>query len=79
MGNAFVKLHISVFLAGFTGIFGKLILLPEGPLVWYRMMLTAVLFFIYLLCVNKVPRIPLIEVAKICGVGALISLHWLFF
>lgn len=79
MGNAFIKLHISILLAGFTGIFGKLIQLPEGPLVWYRMLLTSVLLFCFLLCSGKLPRIPAAEALKICGVGALVSLHWIFF
>ena len=79
MRNAFVKLHLSIFLAGFTGIFGKLIQLPEGPLVWYRMLMASVLFFFYLLATGNLPRIPVREVCKICGVGALIALHWMFF
>ena len=79
MGNAFIKLHLSILLAGFTGIFGKLIQLPEGPHVWYRMLMTSVLFFGYLLCCGKLPRVPASEALKICGVGALIALHWIFF
>ena len=79
MRNAFVKLHLSIVLAGFTGIFGKLIQLPEGPLVWYRMLMASVLFFFYLLVAGNLPRIPVREVCKICGVGALIALHWMFF
>ena len=36
MKDAFIKLHISIILAGATGIFGKLISLNEALLVWYR-------------------------------------------
>lgn len=79
MGNAFVKLHISVLLAGVTGIFGKLIHLSEGPLVWYRMLITSVLFFGYLAFTGKLPRIPVKDALKICGIGALVALHWIFF
>lgn len=39
MKDAFIKLHISIILAGATGIFGKLISLNEALLVWYRMTL----------------------------------------
>jgi drug/metabolite transporter (DMT)-like permease len=50
MKKAFIQLHIAVFLAGFTGILGKLITLNEGLLVWYRLLISAVtlwiLFFI---------------------------------
>ncbi|MDL2210787.1 DMT family transporter [Desulfovibrio sp. OttesenSCG-928-O18] len=79
MGNPFVKLHLAIFIAGFTGIFGKLILLPEGPLVWWRMLFTSVLFTAYLALKKQLPRIPLREALKICGVGALIAIHWIFF
>lgn len=79
MGNAFIQLHLAVFIAGFTGILGKLIELSEGPLVWYRMLITSVLFFGYLLLTRNVPRIPATEILKISGVGVLVALHWIFF
>ena len=34
---AFLQLHLSVLLAGFTGLFGKLITLNEATLTWYRL------------------------------------------
>ena len=46
MKDAFIKLHISIILAGATGIFGKLISLNEALLVWYRMMLASLLFLL---------------------------------
>jgi len=36
MRRAFLELHIAVFLFGFTAILGKLISIPEGPLVFIR-------------------------------------------
>jgi drug/metabolite transporter (DMT)-like permease len=48
MKQAFIKLHLSILLAGFTGILGKVITLNEGLLVWYRMMLAAVVMGILL-------------------------------
>ncbi len=79
MGTAFIKLHISILIAGFTGILGKLIELPEGPLVWYRMLITSVLFAGYLLYSGQLPRVPTRESLKLCGVGALTAIHWIFF
>ena len=35
-------LHLAVFLAGWTGIFGRLISLSGLPLVWYRMAVSVV-------------------------------------
>lgn len=79
MQTAFIKLHLSILLAGFTGILGKLILLPEVPLVWYRMLMTAVLFLGYLALTGKLRAIPTVEALKIAGVGVLLTLHWIFF
>lgn len=79
MRTAFIKLHISILLAGFTGIFGKLIALAEGPLVWYRMLITSVLFFCWLRYAGKLPKIAPREALAIAGVGVLIALHWIFF
>jgi drug/metabolite transporter (DMT)-like permease len=79
MKQAFIKLHISILLAGFTGILGKLISLNEGLLVWYRMLITAVLLCIILWFSKKLRKVSLNEVAKIGGVGMLLALHWVFF
>lgn len=37
MRQAFAWLHLSVVLAGFTGLFGKLITLNEVDIVWYQL------------------------------------------
>ena len=79
MDKPFLKLHISVVIAGFTGIFGKLISLEAGPLVWYRMLLTSLLFLGYLWVAGKIPRIPLREAAKISCLGMLLAIHWICF
>lgn len=79
MRSAFIKLHLSIFLAGFTGIFGRLIELPEVPLVWYRMFMTSVMFAAYMYLGGKLHPMPLREVLKIVGVGILLALHWMFF
>lgn len=79
MNNRFIKLHISILLAGFTGLFGKLISLNEGLLVWYRMLFAAVVFYCILLIGNKLEKIPWREKLKICGVGVLLALHWVSF
>lgn len=79
MRAAFIKLHLSILIAGFTGILGKLIQLAEGPLVWYRVLLTSILFGLYLWSTGRFPRIPFREIMKICGVGALVAAHWIFF
>ena len=57
MKDAFIKLHISIILAGATGIFGKLISLNEALLVWYRMMLASLLFLLVLSVGKRLNRI----------------------
>jgi drug/metabolite transporter (DMT)-like permease len=79
MKQALIKLHISVFLAGFTGVLGKLIDLNEGLLVWYRIMLTVVTLFAWLSWKKKLARISPGNVWKLLGIGCLIALHWVCF
>lgn len=79
MKKDFLKLHISVLLAGFTGIFGKLITLNEGLLVWYRLLLSFVMFYLILLFAKKIPHESFKDSLKISGLGMLLGLHFLFF
>lgn len=79
MKQAFIKLHLSILLAGCTGLFGKAIALNEGLLVWYRLLITIVLFTGLLVIWKKLYRITWIDFVQMARVGALLSLHWLFF
>ncbi len=78
-GKAFTQLHVSILLAGFTGILGKLITMSEGMLVWYRMLFTFIVFGLFLMFRGKFERISFKDMAKISFTGVLICLHWLFF
>lgn len=79
MRKAFLQLHIAVLLAGFTAILGKLILLNEGYLVWYRMLISAVCLWIIIFFSKETIRIPFKKVLKFLGIGAIIALHWVSF
>lgn len=79
MGLSFLKLHTAIILAGFTSIFGKLILLAEGPLVWWRLQITSLLLVAYLYFRKELPRVSLRETLVLCGIGALLAIHWLLF
>jgi len=79
MKQAFIKLHISIVLAGFTGLFGKLVSLNEGLLVCYRMLFAAFILFLILWCRGKLTKISFREFLKIGGTGLLLGLHWVFF
>src|SRR6478672_4183792 len=79
MKKAFIQLHVAVFLAGFTAILGKLILLNEGMLVWYRLFLTVLILGAFLIIRKQFEKISFQEGCKIASVGAVIALHWVTF
>lgn len=79
MRGTFLKLHLSVFIAGFTGVLGKLISLNEGLLVWYRLLFTTIIFFLFLYLTKKLQRISFRDFKRIAPVGAFLALHWVFF
>lgn len=79
MRKSYLILHIAVILAGFTGIFGKLISLNEVALVWYRVLFSTLI----LLLGFKILKIKRLDSLKdkivIAQVGSLLMLHWIFF
>ena len=79
MKKAFLYLHIAVFLAGFTGILGKLITFNEGMIVWYRLLFTALTMWILFSLRKKIVRIPMADILKITGVGFIAAMHWVTF
>lgn len=79
MKKAFLQLHIAVFLAGFTGILGRLITLNEGMIVWYRLLFTAVTMWTLFWLMKKLQRIPLADILKIAAVGVIAAMHWVTF
>jgi drug/metabolite transporter (DMT)-like permease len=79
MKQALFKLHIAVFLAGFTGALGKLIQLNEGLLVWYRNLITVVTLFLWLHWKKKLGSVNPAGIRKLMGIGCLIALHWVCF
>lgn len=79
MKKAFLQLHLAVFLAGFTGILGRLITLNEGMIVWYRLLLTAVTMWILFGLLKKIQHISLTDILKITGVGFIAAMHWVTF
>jgi drug/metabolite transporter (DMT)-like permease len=79
MKKAFLQLHLSVFLAGFTGILGKLISLNEGLLVWYRLLITSVTLYILFRLQGTFKKLPWKDILPIGATGVVVVLHWLFF
>ena len=79
MKRAFLQLHLAVFLAGFTGILGRLITLNEGMIVWYRLLLTTITMWLLFGFMKKLKKIAIIDILKIGGVGFIAALHWVTF
>ena len=79
MKRAFLQLHIAVFLAGFTGVLGRLITLNEAVLVWYRMMIACFVLWISLLFQKRKPAASRRLFIQASTVGFLLAMHWVSF
>ena len=79
MKPALTRLHIAVFLWGFTGVLGRLISLNEGWLVWWRLCITAISLWLFYFATGKIQKIKALDFIKIGLIGSLLALHWLCF
>ena len=79
MKKAFLQLHFAVFLAGFTGVLGRLITLNEGWLVWYRLLISSATVWIIFSLSKKLQRVSRNDILKLSGIGFLSALHWVSF
>lgn len=78
--SALFRLHLIVFLWGFTAILGKLIHVNAQILVFYRMLFAAFFLFVFIRFFKrdslKISRKLLIQLSTI---GGFMAFHWLFF
>jgi len=88
MKKDYFLLHLSVFIAGFTGVLGRLITLDSAILVWWRMAAAAVIMWFYLRVLKwrgtdtrgvSLQRYKFGDILQMGGVGMLLCLHWVFF
>jgi drug/metabolite transporter (DMT)-like permease len=77
--TSYLKLHLIVFIWGFTAILGALISIKADALVWYRMLFASAFLFLFVVAKRKSFRIPIKEFFKLIFVGLLIAVHWIFF
>lgn len=75
----YLQLHFLVFIAGFTAILGELISIGSIPLVWFRMLIAAILLFIYIKVVKLKLKVDNRAKAKFFIAGIFIALHWITF
>ena len=79
MKRAFVFLHLSVLLAGFTGVFGRLIEMNAALLTWYRLLFSAIIIVVLMKLLGKLPRLKAPDILRISFAGFLLGVHWVFF
>ncbi len=68
-----------MFLAGWTGIFGRLISLGGLPLVWYRMMVSVVVLAVVMEFLHRLHHPGWKALGKIAACGIILALHWVAF
>jgi len=80
MKKAFLQLHLSIVLAGMTGVLGRLISINEGSLVWFRMLITVGLLWLFAgLRKDFGHNLSRKTVFRLVGIGGVIAAHWLCF
>jgi len=75
----YLHLHFIVLIYGFTGILGKLILLPAHYLVLYRLGLTIPVIYLFILFRKESLKIDKQKLFRYLCIGIIIGLHWLTF
>lgn len=79
MKKTYLMLHIAVILAGFTGVFGKLITINELMLTWYRVLFSAIILFFVVRFFKGQKQTTNAEKIRIGKTGLLLAIHWIFF
>lgn len=79
MKKALIQIHLAVLLWGFTGVLGRAIQLSAPVLVWYRMLLTAVIMAAILCYRRQWVKIPARDMKQLALVGCLMGIHWVAF
>jgi drug/metabolite transporter (DMT)-like permease len=77
--KAMLQLHAAVLLWGFTGVLGRAISLSAPVLVWYRMLLTALIMAVILTYRKQWVKIAGKDMKQLILVGCLMGLHWVAF
>lgn len=79
MKTAMIKLHIAVFLWGFTAVFGKAIELSELPLVLYRLIVVFIAMVVWFIFYRDLQQTTKQQKKQLLWYGFIIATHWLFF
>ncbi|MFM7839886.1 MAG: DMT family transporter, partial [Chitinophagaceae bacterium] len=79
MRKAFWQLHVAIVLAGFTGILGRLITLDEFWLVFWRIGISGLLIWAWVLLSRRRETISGRDRLLVGFNGGIIALHWVAF
>ena len=79
MNRAYIELHTAVLLYGFTAILGKLITIDAVPLVWWRVLITAVSLLLFLSVRKGFLEVPRHLKLQFIASGGLLAAHWILF
>ncbi len=79
MKRAFAQIHLAVLLWGFTGVLGRAISLSAPVLVWYRMILTAVIIAGIITYRKEWASLSRRDLVKTIGIGIMYAVHWVAF
>lgn len=77
--KAYLQLHASVFLWGFTAILGKVILVNAILLVWWRMLITSLCLFLLVKGWKVLKNIDPKTLWQLARIGTIVALHWIGF
>ncbi len=72
-------LHLAVFLAGWTGIFGRWISLDGLPLVWERIIVSLATLALFMALTGRLRRFSWGSIGRIAACGVLLAIHWVAF
>ncbi|MBE6423654.1 DMT family transporter [Succinivibrio dextrinosolvens] len=79
MLSVFLKLHLSVFIAGFTGLFGRLVSLDAFWIVFFRMLLGGVVLAAFLIVFRKLRWLGFKGTISCMIAGAILCAHLILF
>lgn len=77
--HPYLQLHLAVFLFGFTAILGKLISLDQYNLVWQRMWIAGVAYFLLPGVLASFKKFSLLDYKRFGLIGVLVAIHWVTF
>jgi drug/metabolite transporter (DMT)-like permease len=77
--NKYVQLHTIIFIWGLTPVLGKLISLNALPLVWWRLLISAISLYVFARVKQVDLRCSKLDFFKLLGWGIVIGIHWFLF